>query len=293
MYTLSEVSKYLNDLENMLDDGDSTTKVEELIEVGTELEKADAMNTMVSKKKVMEKMKREVVVFTKAHSREYCEPFMRFSTPCGVDGNEACDAELNLAYCDNYIMEEMLNMIGFIRLDCGDCGRKMVKDVRVKIHGYDFHVDFVVLEYGNEREPSVVFGRNFLIATKSQVDFGLGETRIDITMLKEDRDVDTLLANLVEDMVEIREMSSEVVKIGKANRIKNYNVNKITPPTLPKIEEIPPPSSSTSQPIFYPLLPKQKDNILEALDRKYKELEEENPILEVVDNYMVYRKKMD
>ncbi|GKE12776.1 hypothetical protein Tco_1416327, partial [Tanacetum coccineum] len=79
MYTLSEVSEYLNELENMLDDGDSTTKVEELIEVGTELEKADAINTMVSKKKVMVKMKREVVVFTKAHSREYCEPFMRFS----------------------------------------------------------------------------------------------------------------------------------------------------------------------------------------------------------------------
>ncbi|GKF40037.1 reverse transcriptase domain-containing protein, partial [Tanacetum coccineum] len=98
------------------------------------------------------------------------------------------------------------------------------------------------------KEPSIAFGRNFLVATKSQVDFGLGEMRIDITMLKEDRDVDTLLENLVEDMVEIGEMRSELVKIEK---------------------------------------------ILEALDRKYKELEEEKPILKVLDNFMVYRKKLD
>ncbi|GKC03353.1 hypothetical protein Tco_0994963 [Tanacetum coccineum] len=249
----------------MLDDGDSTMKVEELAEVETELDKVDAMDTMVAKEKVSKKMKR----------------------------NRAWDAELNLAYCDNYMTEEMLSTIGLIRLYYGHYGRKMVKDVRVEIHGYDFHVDFVVLEYVNKGEPLVVFGRNFLVATKSQVDFGLGEMRIDITMLKEDRDVDTLLANLVKDMVEIGEMSSEVVKMCKANRIKNYNVSKLTPPTLPKIEEIPPPSSSTPQPIFHPLSPTQKEKILEALDRKYKELEKERPILEVLDNYMVYRKKLD
>nr|GEU83350.1 hypothetical protein [Tanacetum cinerariifolium] len=150
MDTLREVSEYLNELENMLDDGDSTMKVGELIEVGeTELEKVDAMDIMVTK-----------------------EEFIRFSTPCGVEGNGAWDAELNMAYCDNNMTEEMLNMIGFIRLDYGDYGRKMVRDVRVEIHGYDFHVDFVVLEY-------------------------------------EDNDVDTLLMNLIEDMVKIGEMGNE------------------------------------------------------------------------------------
>ncbi|GJX54125.1 hypothetical protein Tco_0282494 [Tanacetum coccineum] len=188
--------------------------------------------------------------------------------------------------------EEMLSKLGFTRLDYRDYGRKMVRDVRVEIHCFDFHVDFVVLEYGDEREPSVMFGRNFLVSTKIQVEFGLGEMRID-TMLKEDKDVDSLLATLVEDMVELGEMSSEVVKIGKASRIKNYNVNKLTPPTPPKIEEVSPPSSSTPQSFFHHLLPKQKEKILEALDRKYKELEEEKPILEVLDNYMVYRKKLD
>ncbi|GKC69798.1 hypothetical protein Tco_1115681, partial [Tanacetum coccineum] len=211
MDTLSEVLEYLNEMENMLDDGDSTMRMEELIKVGkAELEKVDNLDTLVGQEVMTEKMTHEVVVFTKAPSREYYEPFMRFSMPCGVE-----------------------------------------------------------------------------------VDFGLGEMRIDITMLKEDRDVDSLLTTLVEDMVEIEEMSSEVVKMGKASRIKNYNVNKLTPPNPLKIEEIPPPSSSTPQPGFHPLLPKQKEKILEALDRKYKELKEDKPILEVLDNYMVYRKKLD
>ncbi|GKA27376.1 DNA-directed DNA polymerase [Tanacetum coccineum] len=186
------------------------------------------MDAILAKEKVSEEVKHEVVVFSKATSREYCEHFMRFSTPCDVEGNRSWDAEINLAYVDKYMSEEMLNTLGFIRLDYGDYGRKMTISM-------------------NE-EPSIAFGRNFLVATKSQVDFGLGEMRIDITMLKEDRDVDTLLENLVEDMVEIGEMRSELVKIEK---------------------------------------------ILEALDRKYKELEEEKPILKVLDNYMVYRKKLD
>nr|GEY13797.1 DNA-directed DNA polymerase [Tanacetum cinerariifolium] len=202
----------------MLDDGDFMMKIKELIEEGkSKLEKVDTLDTLVDKEVVTEKMKCEVVVFTKAPPREYCELFMRFSMPCGIEGNGVCGTKLNLAHCDNYMTEEMLNKLGFIRLD-----------------------------YGDEGEPSVMFGRNFLVATQSQVDFGLGEMRIDITMLKQDRNVDSLLATLVEDMVELEEMSS-----------------------------------------------KQKEKILEALDRKYKELKEEKPILEVLNSYMVYRKKLD
>nr|GEX06791.1 hypothetical protein [Tanacetum cinerariifolium] len=99
--------------------------------------------------------------------------------------------------------KDMLNTLGLVRLDYGQYGRKMVKDVRVDIHGYDFHVDFVVVDYVNEGEPLIVFSISFFVTTISQVDFELGEMRIDITMLKEDKDVDTLLANLVDDMVEV------------------------------------------------------------------------------------------
>ncbi|GJX82503.1 homeodomain-like protein [Tanacetum coccineum] len=140
------------------------------------------------------------------------------------------------------MMKEMLNMLGFIRLDYGDYGRKMVRDVRVEIHGYDFYVDFVVLEYGNKGEPSVVFSRNFLVATKSQVDFGLGEMRIDITILKEDKDVDTLLVNLVEDMKTVKRNRTPKLapKIGTfSNKIKKRIVNEQERTFLEGLEKVP------------------------------------------------------
>ncbi|GJQ95258.1 hypothetical protein Tco_0006397 [Tanacetum coccineum] len=93
----------------MLDDGKSTMKVEELVKVGTKLERVDAMDVIDAKEKVLEKVKHEVVVFTKAPFWEYCEPFMRFSTLYEVEGNQAWDAELNMAYYDNYMSEYILN----------------------------------------------------------------------------------------------------------------------------------------------------------------------------------------
>ncbi|GKG51625.1 hypothetical protein Tco_0544263, partial [Tanacetum coccineum] len=66
----------------------------------------------------------------------------------------------------------------------------MVKEVRVEIHGFTFLVDFVVIGYANEGEPSVIFGRDFLVTSKSKVDFGVGEMRIDLTMLEEEKDFD-------------------------------------------------------------------------------------------------------
>ncbi|GJV04683.1 hypothetical protein Tco_1338252 [Tanacetum coccineum] len=291
MATLSEVSEYLNNLETLMDDGDfSEIRIGKIKKSKEELEMFEAFE---HKSVVVEVNKHKVVVFTKAPPRDYSEPFMRFSIPCLVDGQGTWDVELDLAYSDNYIMEEMLEKLGFVRLDYGKYGRRMVKEARVEIHGFTFLVDFVVIGYANEGEPSVMFERDFLVTTKCKVDFGLGEMRIDLTLLEEDRNIDTVLASLVEGMVEVGSASSEQVKMGKANRNKGCNVNKLTPPYLPKIEELPSISSSAPQPIYHPLSPKQKKNILEALDRKYKELEEQKPIIEVLENYMVYRKKLD
>ncbi|GJS82847.1 hypothetical protein Tco_0749388 [Tanacetum coccineum] len=125
-----------------------------------------------------------------------------------------------------------LGVIRFVRVDYGDYGRKMVKGVLVKIHGFNFLVDFVVIDYANEGEPSIVFGRNFLVTTKCKGYFGLGEIRIDLTMLEAERDIDNFLVNLVEDIDEVGCASSELVKMGKATRNKNLNVNKLTPPAI-------------------------------------------------------------
>ncbi|GJX46383.1 hypothetical protein Tco_0271573 [Tanacetum coccineum] len=138
----------------------------------------------------------------------------------------------------------------YVRLDYGEYGRKVVKDIQVGVNGYDVEADFVVVDYVNEVKPSIMFGRSFLMTRKSQVDFGLGEMKINIAMLRENKDVDALLENLLKNMVEVNDASGEQVKIKKANRLKNYRVNKLTPPVPPKIEEIPKSSSTSSKPIF-------------------------------------------
>ncbi|GJS31543.1 hypothetical protein Tco_0492163 [Tanacetum coccineum] len=135
--------------------------------------------------------------------------------------------------------------------------RKMVNDVNMEIHRVKFKADFVVLDYVNEGEPSIMFGRDFLVTTQSQVNFGLGEIRMNLTKFKEDIEV----IDLTE---EVGSSSEEVIKMGKANCNKGYNINKLTP--LPS---------------------------LKVLDIKYNELEESKPILEVLENYVVYKKKLD
>ncbi|GJZ20626.1 reverse transcriptase domain-containing protein [Tanacetum coccineum] len=95
MDTLSEVSEYLNNLEAYLDDRDSSeTRMGRIEKSEEELEMFEALE---HKSVVVESGKHKVVVFTKAPPRAYSEPFMRFSTPCGVDGQEAWDEELDLA----------------------------------------------------------------------------------------------------------------------------------------------------------------------------------------------------
>nr|GFB37514.1 hypothetical protein [Tanacetum cinerariifolium] len=49
-----------------------------------------------------------------------------------------------------------------------DYGRKMVNDVKVEIHGVKFKADLVVLDYVNKEEPSIVFGRDFLVQLKAK-----------------------------------------------------------------------------------------------------------------------------
>ncbi|GKB64562.1 putative ribonuclease H-like domain-containing protein [Tanacetum coccineum] len=85
--------------------------------------------------------------------------------------------------------------------------------------------------------------------------------RIDLTMLEEMNDIDVMLDTIVENLEEIE---------------------------IPPIFDIAPPS-----PIYHPLTQKQKEKVKKALDRQYKELEESKPILELLENYMTYQKKLD
>ncbi|GKB86375.1 hypothetical protein Tco_0958647 [Tanacetum coccineum] len=162
MDTLSKVSEYFNNLEDFLDDGDSSKARKIKVERSEkELEMFEALG---QKSVVIETKKQRVVVFTKARPRAFSKPFMRFSMPCGVDGQGAWDAELDMADSRNYMTEEMFDKLGFVRAG-----------------------------YANEGEPLVFFGRDFLVTTKNKVDFGVGEMQIDLTMLEKERDIDALL----------------------------------------------------------------------------------------------------
>nr|GEV75877.1 hypothetical protein [Tanacetum cinerariifolium] len=141
---------------------------------------------------------------------------MRYSLPCKVDGQGAWDAELDLADSENYVTEKVLENMGFVLVSLSDYGRKMVNDVIVEIHGVKFKADFVVLDYVNKEEPSILFGRDFLVTTKSLVDFGLGEIRMNLTMFEQGIDV-------IDLSEEVGSSSEEVVKMRKANRRESLN----------------------------------------------------------------------
>ncbi|GJW65515.1 putative ribonuclease H-like domain-containing protein [Tanacetum coccineum] len=292
MDTLSLVSKYLNGMEDILDDGDSMEARKLTVE--KRKEELGLFEALDLKSVIVNEGIHRVVVFKKAPPRAYSRPFTRFSLPCNVDGQGAWDADLDMVDSFNYITEERLNQLGFIRVDYGKYGRKMVKEVRVEIHGFMFLVDFVVIGYANKGEPLVLFGRDFLVTSKSRSDFGIGKMRIDLTMLEEMNEVDAMLDTLIENLEEGGSSNSDLVKMGKASRNKNHKVNKLTPPPQIKIEEIPTTSTiAPPSPIYHPLTQKQKEKVKEVLDRKYKELEEPKPILQVLENYMIYRKKLD
>ncbi|GJU71562.1 putative ribonuclease H-like domain-containing protein [Tanacetum coccineum] len=104
---------------------------------------------------------------------------------------------------------------------------------------WDAELDMAILiGYANEGEPSVLFSRDFLVTSKSRIDFRIGEMRIDLTILKEMKEIDAMLDALVENLEEVGSFNGDLVKIGK-------------------------------------------------------ELEEPKPILEVLENYMIYQKKLD
>ncbi|GJZ04777.1 putative ribonuclease H-like domain-containing protein [Tanacetum coccineum] len=282
-------SKHLNNPEYM-DDADSAEVKKVKLEKSKE--ELELFESLKHKSMLIEEDNHKVVIFVEAPYRASIKPFMRYSMPCNVDGQGAWDVELDMVDSSNYMSEEMLENLGFARIDFSDYGRRMVRDAQVEMHGFTFLIDFYVIEYANEGDPSILFRRNFLVTTKSKVDFGIGEIRVDLTKIKEEENMGIFLNELDDIMEEVGSTSGEMVKMVKANQNKNYSFNKLTPPSL-KIKEIPPSSLVAPSPIYRPLTQKQKEKIKEVLDQKYKELEVPKPILEVLENYVVYKKKLD
>nr|GEW03132.1 hypothetical protein [Tanacetum cinerariifolium] len=226
--TLSLVSKYLNGMEDILDDGDSMEARKLTVEKSKEeLELFEALD---HKSVIVNEWSHRVVRFKKVPPRDvelsesYSRPFIRFSLPCNVDGQGAWDAELDMADSLNYITKERFDQLGFVQVD---------------------------------------YGKDFLVTSKSRGDFGIGEMRTDLTMLKEMKEIDAMLDALVENLEEVCSSNGNPSNVCHSTTITH--LSSINP---------------------------KKEKVNEVLDHKYKELEEPTPILEVLENYMTYRKKL-
>ncbi|GJV36164.1 hypothetical protein Tco_1408641 [Tanacetum coccineum] len=117
----------------------------------------------------------KVIIFTQAKSWEYDEPLM------------------------SHLTIELFEKLGKRKFDVDKYGRNIVTNAQIEIHGYKFGMDLVVDEYEGTKEPSVVFGMDFLLATKFTLNFRLGEMKINIGELQDDKDVDWLLKQMIKE----------------------------------------------------------------------------------------------
>ncbi|GJV09215.1 ribonuclease H-like domain-containing protein [Tanacetum coccineum] len=132
MDTLRKVSEYLNNLEAFLNDGDS----------------------LEARKIMVEKSEKELEI----------KPFMRFSMPCGVHGQGAWDAELDMADSQKYMPEQMFDKLGFVRVIYGDYRRKMVIEVFIDMGHGTMSIDDGVIRHTYFLKPRAkAYLKNFEI----------------------------------------------------------------------------------------------------------------------------------
>ncbi|GKE47105.1 hypothetical protein Tco_1478363 [Tanacetum coccineum] len=123
-------------------------------------------DTTVSKgKKVM-----NALSFYRMETNEISE---RYIVPCFVNGLEAFDGEINLAFDENLISNEFA-----VKL-CLDYevkkGKKLVKkELIVALKGELYFVKFIINPEEDDFEPGVILGRSFLRLAQGVVDFGNG-----------------------------------------------------------------------------------------------------------------------
>ncbi|GKD17549.1 hypothetical protein Tco_1206707, partial [Tanacetum coccineum] len=147
MESLSKVSEYLNNLETILnkDDGSAIERMEIL--VGKEKMELET-KVMEEDDFVLYEPKRPLVItFTKAKPREYNEPNMSYSTPCGVEGIGAWDAECNIGQHNIHLTIALFEKLGNQKFDVETYGSSVVTNAKIEIHGYKFGMDLDVDEY--------------------------------------------------------------------------------------------------------------------------------------------------
>ncbi|GJY15291.1 hypothetical protein Tco_0385713 [Tanacetum coccineum] len=161
---------------------------------------------------------------------ETYEIIERYITPCFMNGLEAFDGEVNLAFHENLISNEFA-----VKL-CLDYevkkGKKLVKkELIVALKGELYFVKFIINHKEDDFEPRVILGRSFLRLAQGVVDFGNGVITIypEPNRFAEDSektrkssdDWDQLLDFNFDDIPKSgEELPPFVCKMGKSNRNK-------------------------------------------------------------------------
>ncbi|GJY81102.1 chlorophyll A/B binding protein of LHCII type 1-like protein [Tanacetum coccineum] len=151
MDTLSLVSKYLNGMEDLLDDGDSLEAKK--LTVGKSKEALELFEALDHKSQASHKGFPFPIVMWMSKVLENCR-------------------SLDMADSFNYIMEERFDQLGFVRVDYGKNGRKMV-------------------------------------INRVGLTFGIEEMHIDLAMLEEMKDIDVMLDAMVENLEEVARLSRD------------------------------------------------------------------------------------
>nr|GEU52423.1 hypothetical protein [Tanacetum cinerariifolium] len=97
----------------------------------------------------------------------------RYITPCFVNGLEAYDGEINLAFDENLISNEYaVNLCLDYELNKGN--KVVKKQLIVALKGELYFVKFIINLEEDDVEPAVILGRSFMRLAKEIVNFGNG-----------------------------------------------------------------------------------------------------------------------
>ncbi|GJT65310.1 hypothetical protein Tco_1016790 [Tanacetum coccineum] len=97
----------------------------------------------------------------------------RYIAPCFVNGLEAFDGEINLAFDENLISNEFAFKL-YLDYEVKK-GKKFVKkEFTVALKGELYFVKFIINPEEDDFEPRVILGRSFLRLAQGVVDFGNG-----------------------------------------------------------------------------------------------------------------------
>ncbi|GKC24864.1 hypothetical protein Tco_1027014, partial [Tanacetum coccineum] len=178
-------------------------------------------DTSISKgKKVM-----NALSFYRMETDEISE---RYIAPCFVNGLEAFDGEVNLAFDGNLISNEFAIKL-YLDYEMKK-GKKLVKkELIVALRGELYFVKFIINPKEDDFKPEVILRRSFMRLAKGVVDFGNGGSTIYPKPNPfEDDDWDQLLDFNFDDVPKFgEELPPFVCKIGNSNHNKKRAIENL------------------------------------------------------------------